>query len=176
MEAGSGIGGVSCDIAEVRVAPVTTGITVVSPLATARVSVAGSGVGSVIGGRVVVSSPVAWEEGSKEAGRAVGSIRCVRAALDAERGAAAESGSSSLPRTFLIFLEDSLRTFWYSCEEKVEMIEATATPIIDPARPIFAEKKKTVTAARPLAKICTHEMLRKNFFIYALYPNPILVR
>ena len=70
--------------------------------------------------------------------------------------------------TFLIVFCDSLRMFWYSCDEKVDAADATTAPMMVPAMPSFEESRKTVPAASAPARICTHEIplkkRRKKFF------------
>lgn len=50
----------------------------------------------------------------------------------------------------------------YSCDENVDTIEARIAPMMEPAMPIFAVKRKTVSADKPLAINCDHEMPSKK--------------
>lgn len=56
----------------------------------------------------------------------------------------------------------TLRMFWYSCDAKVEIIDAKAAPMMVPARPSLLERRNTVPAARPPARIWIHEIPAKK--------------
>lgn len=68
------------------------------------------------------------------------------------------------PATVCNFLLDSLKTFLYICVETAETTEPIATPITDPAMPIFADNRNDVTAASAPAASDDMEMPLKKFF------------
>lgn len=59
-------------------------------------------------------------------------------------------------------LPDALSTFLYTCVATAETMEPAATPITDPAMPIFADSRNEVTAASAPAKIDENDMPLKN--------------
>ena len=65
---------------------------------------------------------------------------------------------------FCSFSPDALSTFLYTCVATAETMEPAATPITDPAMPIFADSRNEVTAASAPAKIDENDMPLKKFF------------
>ena len=63
-----------------------------------------------------------------------------------------------------IFSPDAFKTFLYTCVATAETTEPAATPITDPAIPIFAESRNDVTAASAPAQIDEKEIPLKKFF------------
>ena len=63
-----------------------------------------------------------------------------------------------------IFSPDTFKTFLYTCVATAETTEPAATPITDPAIPIFAESRNDVTAASAPAQIDEKEIPLKKFF------------
>lgn len=57
-----------------------------------------------------------------------------------------------------------MSTFLYTCVATAETMEPAATPITDPAMPIFADSRNEVTAASAPAKIDENDMPLKKFF------------
>ncbi len=63
-----------------------------------------------------------------------------------------------------------MSTFWYICDDVAETMDAIATPITDPANPIFADNRNDVMAASAPAPIWEKEMPLKKFFT-----NPTII-
>lgn len=63
-----------------------------------------------------------------------------------------------------IFSPDTFKMFLYTCVATAETTEPAATPITDPAIPIFAESRNDVTAASAPAQIDEKEIPLKKFF------------
>ena len=61
------------------------------------------------------------------------------------------------------FSPDAFKTFLYTCVATAETTEPAATPITDPAIPIFAESRNDVTAASAPAQIDEKEIPLKKF-------------
>ena len=99
---------------------------------------------------ILVSSPFVEEPST-----------CVSSATDSPAAASLLDGNGT---ACWIFSPDAFKTFLYTCVATAETTEPAATPITDPAIPIFAESRNDVTAASAPAQIDEKEIPLKKFF------------
>lgn len=99
---------------------------------------------------ILVSSPFVEEPST-----------CVSSAAGSSEASSLLDGNGTWP--CWSFSPDAFKTFLYTCVATAETTEPAATPITDPAIPIFAESRNDVTAASAPAQIDEKEIPLKKF-------------